>query len=65
MPVSDAQMRAVRKYDAKAYDRYSFRFPKGEVDVVRDFAKAHGESFNAFVIEAIHERMERLSKNAG
>jgi len=49
------------RYAAKAYDRFTLVFKKGDKDRVRDFAAAHGESLNGFIIRAIAELMERES----
>lgn len=61
--VSQAQMRAVKKYCRKAYDEVSVRFKKGERDKVKVFAYSNGyDSINQFVVEAVKEKMERETK---
>ena len=62
MPVSDAQMRAKAKYEAKTYDILTIRLKKGERDIVKQCAEAHGESLNGFVVRIIHEAMEKDSE---
>ena len=59
MAISDAQKRAVAKYNAANYDRVELRLDKGQKDVVKAHAEARGESLNAFVNRAISETMER------
>lgn len=59
MAISDAQKRAVAKYNAANYDRVELRLDKGQKDIVKAHAEAHGESLNAFVNRAISETMER------
>lgn len=59
MPYSEAQKRAVTKYNAKAYDRIEIKVPKGRKQTIQDFAQANGESLNVYVATAIDERMER------
>ena len=59
MAISDAQKRAVAKYNAANYDRVELRLVKGQKDVVKAHAEARGESLNAFVNRAISETMER------
>lgn len=59
MAISDAQKRAVAKYNAANYDRVELRLDKGQKDVVKAHAEAQGESLNAFINRAICEAMER------
>lgn len=59
MAISDAQKRAVAKYNAANYDRVELRLDKGQKDIVKAHAESHGESLNAFVNRAINETMER------
>ena len=59
MAISDAQKRAVAKYNAANYDRVELRLEKGQKDIVKVHAEAHGESINAFINRAINETMER------
>lgn len=56
---SDAQRRAVAKYNAENYERLEIRVPKGEKDLIKAHADSMGESVNSFVGRAIHEAMER------
>ena len=56
-----AKTRAQNKYIAKAYDRIEIVVPKGNKDMIRDFAAARGESLNALINRAIAELMERES----
>ena len=59
MPASKAQQRAVNKYMANNYDRINLTVPKGQKDIIKTHAEAHGESVNAFIGRAIAETMER------
>jgi len=59
MAVSKAQQAAVKKYVTKNYDRVEITMPKGQKEVIKDFAEACGESVNAFINRAIIEAMER------
>lgn len=45
------------KYNAKAYDPISIRVPKGQKDLIAEYAKAKGYSLNAYVIKLITDDM--------
>ena len=59
MAISDAQRRAVAKYNAANYDRVELRLDKGRKDQVKAHAQMCGESLNAFINRAISETMDR------
>ena len=61
MATTKAGQQAVNRYIAKAYDRVNLTIPKGEKETIRAFAKAHGESVNAFILRAVKEAMARES----
>lgn len=56
---SDAQRRAVAKYNAANYERVELRLEKGKKDVVKAHAESQGESLNGFINRAIDETIER------
>lgn len=47
------------EYNRQKYDSTLVRFPKGDLEKVREFARARGESANAFICRAVLELMER------
>ena len=47
------------KYNAKAYDRINFVVPKGQKDIIKAAAEAAGQSTNAYIVQAVRDRMER------
>lgn len=47
------------KYNAKTYDRINIAVPKGRKDVIQSHATAQGQSVNAYINQAVDERMER------
>lgn len=57
--ISEAQRRAVAKYNAENYDRVELRLGKGQKALTKAHAEAQGESLNAFINRAITETMER------
>lgn len=59
MAVSKAQQKAVTKYVKTKYDRFGLTMPKGQLDTIKAHAEASGQSVNAYINEAIDEKMER------
>ena len=57
MPVSEAHMRAVKKWEAENYDPLNIRVKKGERDRIKAFAESQGKSLNGFVKDAIYAAM--------
>ena len=48
------------EYNREKYDRVSVMFPSGYRETVRDKAKAQGQSLNAFILEAVKEKMKNI-----
>ena len=59
MSPSDAQRRAIRKYQQEKLEDVKFRVRKGEKQVIQEHAQQQGESVNAFLTRAVRETMER------
>lgn len=53
MAYSDAQKRATRKYRDAHYDQMNLQIPKGQREVYRAQAAAHGLSLNAYIISLL------------
>lgn len=53
MAYSKAQMEASNRYRAKAYDVIQAKVPKGQRDVYKAQAAAHGLSLNAYIISLL------------
>ena len=47
------------RYIDKTYDRINLVVPKGNKELIKAHAEAHGESTNAFINRAIAEAIER------
>lgn len=47
------------EYNKKNYDRVSVMFPVGYREQVRDAAQALGKSLNAYILEAVQEKMKK------
>lgn len=61
MTASKAQQKAVQKYVKNNYDRVVLTMPKGKKEDIQDYALAVGMSMNAYINEAIDEKIERES----
>ena len=59
VPKSDAQRRAVARYNEKAYDEIKVRVPKGQREEVKAYCESRNESVNGFFLRAMKETMER------
>ena len=55
MKISDAQRKAVAKYNAAKYERIEVRVPKGQKEIIAAFAQQNGESVNSFINRLINE----------
>ena len=47
------------RYNAKAYDDIKVRVAKGSRENIRQAAARAGQSVNAYILQAVRERMER------
>ena len=63
MPVSEAQKKAKKKYEAAAYDMLGVRVKKGERDRIKAYAEERGQSLNGFCKEAIYSAMGKQSRD--
>lgn len=62
MAITEAQRKATRNYQAKAYDRVLLRMKKGDKEKLKAHATKRGESLNGFINRAITETVERDGK---
>ena len=56
--ITQAQRRAVGRYEAANYDKVLVRLPKGEREQIKSAADAAGESLNSYIVGAIRDRMD-------
>lgn len=56
---SKARIEANKRYNDKAYDRIAVVVPKGRKEIIKQAAKRAGQSVNAYVQQAINERLQR------
>ena len=59
---SDAQKEATARYNKKAYDRIDVVVPKGQRQIMKDFAASQGKSLNRFILDAVEAEMNRIKE---
>lgn len=64
MAISKAQQKAVNKYVRENYDRVNVNMPKGKKEKIQEQATLCGMSVNAFINEAIDEKLSREAEPA-
>ena len=62
MSRSDAEDRAIKKYEKEKIDKILVRFPIGKKADIQRHVKATNESINAFINRAVEETMARDSQ---
>ena len=62
MAISEAQRKAVAKFNAANYDRIELRVEKGQKQALKEHAESLGETLNGFVNRAIRETLKRDSE---
>lgn len=62
MARTEAENRAIQKYEREKVDRVVFRVAKGKKEQIQEHAAARGESLSAFLNRAVDEVMERDSQ---
>mgnify|MGYP002764909820 CR=1 FL=1 len=60
MPASKAKMKAIAKYEQKAYDKILLRLPKGTGDKIKA-AAGEGGSVNGFIREAVEAKLNGIT----
>lgn len=69
MPLSEAKKRANKKWNdenmKERYDRIQLVVPKGEKETIQAAAQTQGQSVNAYIYEAVKQRMEREEVQGG
>ena len=58
--ITEAQARAVKKYQKKVYDQIGITLPKGTRERIHAAAAIEGKSPNAWIREAILEKLEEM-----
>lgn len=47
------------RYNKKVYDEIKIRIPKGEKATLQEYLKATERSLNSFIVEAVHEKINK------
>ena len=63
MALSEAQKRAVAKYNAKSYDRLELKVIKGKKAAIQDIAEQQGKSVNSYIKEAVTDKIKADTGN--
>lgn len=61
MPATEAQKRAIAKYEAEKVERINCRLPKG----TKDRIAATGQTVNAFIVSAVLDKLDKIGGNSG
>jgi predicted DNA binding CopG/RHH family protein len=64
MPTTKASQRAVNKYMKENYDRINLTMPRGKKEEIQAHASRHGLSVNAYINQAIDEKMAKDTANS-
>ena len=56
---SDAQRKAVAKYNAANYEQIQIRVKKGNKERIKEYAEAQGKSMNEYIAELIEADMKK------
>ena len=59
MATSEAQKRAIAKWQQEKVEEIKFRVPKGTKAIIKEHADECGESVNAFLLRAAKETIKR------
>lgn len=58
MAISEAQKKAVAKYNAKSYDRLELKVAKGKKDIIQSIAENQGQSVNGYIKKAVEVKIK-------
>jgi len=59
MAISEAQKRAVARYNNANYDKLTVRIKKGQRDILKAHAEEQGESLNGWIVSAIKAKLKQ------
>ena len=59
---SEAQKKAVAKYNAKNYEEFTIRVKKGGKDIIRAYTNSNGKTINGLVNELLEAEIPALKE---
>ena len=59
---TEAQKRAIKKYESEKIDSVHFKMPKGKRAVLKECAAANNESVNGMLNRLVDEEIKRVLK---
>lgn len=62
MPYSEAQKKAVKKYNEKSYDEIKVRVKKGNKDIIQKHAESKKETVNGLINRLLEEEIPTIKK---
>ena len=62
MPYSEAQKKAVKKYNEKAYDELKVRVKKGSKDIIQKHANLNNETVNGMINRLLEEEIPEIKE---
>lgn len=61
---TEARRRATKKYNASHYDRVEIKIPKGQKQILQDYAASRGESLSSLLWRSVRAMMEKEMEEA-
>ena len=62
MPYSEAQKKAVKKYNEKSYDEIKLRVKKGNKEIIQKYAESKNETVNKMINRLIENEIPSIRK---
>lgn len=62
MPYSEAQKKAVKKYNEKSYDEIKLRDKKGNKEIIQKYAESKNETVNKMINRLIENEIPSIRK---
>lgn len=62
MVYSEAQKKAVKKYNEKTYDEIKLRVKKGNKKIIQEYADVNGETVNGMINRLLESEIPQISK---
>lgn len=62
MAYSEAQKKAVKKYNEKSYDEIKVRVKKGSKDIIQNYAESRNETVNRMINRLLENEISDLNK---